>query len=432
METDRVEQHTPSYGHHRGPLTARRRMTTTVSRTFRRSAAAWLLAAAVPCTAQSLLSTHYPLGLPTPHATGPSLSMGGAGTGVRSDFFGMADNVANLGGMSRAVFSAAASFDFTSINEGNASSSLIGLSPRLFSFAFHIAPAGTFGFSFDQRSSMRMKFVTTSVTPLFDGRNITDSCCLAIRGGLKSWQAGWGRALGERVFVGMACEWLYLSGENVSLYSSDLGTTAPRYDSTRTMFRGNAVRCGVLVPTGKWTFGLSGEYAFEGDAERTTASTDSTTRDEVKFRLSLPPSLSLGASYAPSPSWTAAVSSEITLWQSYRSGVALGGTVDNALLFAAGVQYIPAPNLLVPRYWEIMQYRLGFRICELPVVSGTEFAFTAGIGLPLLKGGGLIDCTAEYGSRSDSRYGTYAERFLRLYLGINGGRKWSQKTGIRY
>jgi hypothetical protein len=404
----------------------------TAPRTLYCAAAAALLAAASLCPAQSLLSMHYPGGLPTAHAAGPSLSMGGAGTGVRNDFFGMADNVANLGGMGRAVFSAAASFDFTSISEGNSSSELFALSPRLFSFAFHIAPVGTFGFSLDQRTSTRMKFVATNVTTLYDGRNITDSLGLADRGGLKSWQAGWGRALGSWAFAGIACEWLYLSSDNISLYSTDLGTADPRYDSTRLMFRGNAVRGGVLVPVRKWTFGMSGEYVFEGDAERTLTSSDPTTGGKQKFSLSLPPSLSFGASYTPSPSWIASASSGITLWQSYRSAVTLGGKVDNALSFAAGVQYIPAPNLLVPRYWEIMQYRLGFRFCELPVVTGTEFAFTAGIGLPLLKGGGLIDCIAEYGSRSDSRYGNYAEQFLHLYLGINGGRKWSQKTGIRY
>jgi hypothetical protein len=351
---------------------------------------------------------------------------------VRSDFFGMADNVANLGGMNRAVFSAATSFDFVSINEGNASSSFSTLSPRLFSFAFHIAPIGTFGFSLDQRSSMHLKFVTTDVVTLPDGGSITDSIGMALKGGLKSWQAGWGREIGGRIFAGISYERLYLSGENITLYSADLGGGAPRYDSTRFLLRGNAVRGGILVPVRKWTFGMSGEYVFEGEAERTIRSTDTTSHGNRNFSLALPPSLSFGASYALSPSVLAAASSGITLWQDYRSAEILGGTVDNTWSFAAGVQYIPAPNLLVPRYWEVMQYRLGFRYSELPVVTGSEFAFTAGIGLPLLKGGGLIDCTAEYGGRSDSRYRSYSERFLHLYIGINGGRKWTQKTGIRY
>jgi len=390
------------------------------------------LAVASLCSAQSVLSVQYPSGLPLTHATGPSLSIGGAGTGVRNDFFGMADNVANLGGMKRAIFSATTSFDFTSINEGGASSSLFALSPRLISFAFHINPVGTFGFSLDQRTTTRLKFVTTSVIPLYDGSSVTDSIGFADWGGLKSWQAGWGREIGRWGFAGVSYERMYMSSENITLYSADLGGGEPLYDSTHILFRGNAVRGGVLVPVKKLTLGISGEYVFEGDAERTTERTDSTTSGRDNFSISLPPSLSFGASYDLSPSWMAAVSSGITLWKNYRSGFTLGGTVDNALSFSAGMQYVPSPNLLVPKYWEIMQYRLGFRYCELPVVTGSEFAFTAGVGLPLLKGGGLVDFIAEYGSRSDSRYENFSEGFLHLYIGINGGRKWAQKTRIRY
>jgi len=396
-------------------------------------AVAWVcFAGASLCHAQSVLSVQYPGGLPLAHSTGPSLSMGGAGTGVRNDFFGMADNVANLGGMNRAVFSAATSFDFLTVKEENAAATFFALSPRLFSFAFHISPVGTFGFSLDQRTSMRLKFVNDTTITLSDGTSVTDSIGFADQGGLSSWQAGWGRAIGRWAFVGVSYERMYLSSEDITLYGADLGGGMARYDSTHYLFRGNALRAGILVPVRKWMFGMSGEYVFAGDAERTVRSTMTTSNENTKFSLSLPPSLSFGASYAFSPSWMAAASPGITLWQSYRSPVKLGDHVDNALSFAAGLQYIPAPNLLVPRYWEIMQYRVGFRYGELPVVTGSEFAFTVGIGLPLLRGGGLIDCIAEYGSRSDSRFANHSENFLHLFIGINGGRKWSQNTGIRY
>lgn len=411
-------------------------MTTGSSTCYRIIAAAVFLTAAPLCYAQSVLSVQYPGGLPMTHSTGPSLSLGGAGVGVRNDFFGMADNVANLGGMKRAIFSASTSFDFTSINENDASSSLFALSPRLISFAFHINPVGTFGFSFDQRSTTLLKFVSVKDTTfmLYDGSSIsaTDSIGFYDRGGLKSWQAGWGRAIGTWGFAGLSYERMYMSSENIRITSGDLGGGEPQYDSTYFLFRGNAVRGGILVPIKKLTLGLSGEYVFQGDAERTRESTYPATSTREHFSVSLPPSVCLGASYELSPSWMAALSSGITLWENYRSGIVLGSNVDNALSFSAGVQYIPSPNLLVPKYWEIMQYRLGFRVCELPVVTGSEFAFTAGVGLPLLKGGGLVDFIAEYGGRSDSRYENFSERFLHLYIGINGGRKWSQKTGIRY
>ena len=216
-----------------------------------------------------------------------------------NDFFGMADNVANLGGINRAVFSATTSIDFSSVNQGNSSSSFIALSPRLLSFSFAIAPVGTFGFSFDQRSSMRLKFVATDAITLYDGTSITDSLGIAQRGGLKSWQAGWGRAIGRWAFAGVSYERMYLSSESISLYSAGLGGGAPRYDSTSYLFRGNAVRGGILVPVQKLTFGMNGEYVFEDEAERTTGSTDSATRGSRKFSLSLPPSLTFGVSYSP-------------------------------------------------------------------------------------------------------------------------------------
>jgi len=397
----------------------------TASFTCYRVTAGVFLAAASLCSAQSVLSTQCPGGLPLTHATGPSLSIGGAGTGVRNDFFGMADNVANLGGMKRAIFCASTSFDFTFINEDDASSALFALSPRLISFAFHINPVGTFGFSLDQRTTTLIKFVKP-----FNTSSVTDSIGFSDRGGLKSWQAGWGREIGRWGFAGLSYERMYLSNEDITIYSGDLGGGEPHNDTTHLLFRGNAVRGGLLVPVNKLTLGISGEYVFKGDAERSKESPDSTK----SFSISLPPSLSLGASYELSPSWMAALSSGITLWKDYRSGFTLGGAVDNALSFSAGVQYIPSPNLLVPKYWEIMQYRLGFRYSELPVVTGSEFSCTAGVGLPLLKGGGLVDFIAEYGSRSDSRikFENFSERFLHLYLGINGGRKWSQTTRIRY
>jgi hypothetical protein len=407
-------------------------MTMLATHKFRLVASGVCFAAASLLHAQSILSVQYPGGLPLAHATGPSLAIGGAGSGVQNDFFGMADNVANLGCLNRSVFSAVTSFDFISVKQGNAASTFAALSPRLFSFAFPLNPVGAFGFSFDQRTTMRYRFITDTLITTGSGLSVTDSLGDVVEGGIKSWQAGWGRAIGRWAFVGASYERLYLSSIDITLYSAGLGGGQPRYDSVSFLFRGNALRAGILVPMAKLTVGMTGEYVFTGHAERTVGSTDSTMKGTQTFPLSLPPSLSLGASYAFSPSWLAAVSSGITLWKKYHSPYPLGGDVDNALSLAAGLQFIPAPHLLMPRYWEIMQYRLGFRYCELPVVTGSEIAFDVSIGLPLLKGGGLVDCIAEYGRRSDSRFPNNSENFLRLFIGINGGRKWYRSTGTRY
>jgi hypothetical protein len=346
----------------------------------------------------------------------------------------MADNVANLGDMNRAVFSAVASFDFLSINQGRKSSLLFALSPRIFSFAFPINPVGSFGFSFDKRNTMNYRFVRDSMRTLSNGISVAESLGVAVVGGMSSWQAGWGRTVGSVALVGISYERIYLSSDEITQYSATIDNQGqPRPDSISCIFRGNAVRGGILVPLHKLTFGMAGEYVFKGKASRILGSIDTAggRPGPQEFSLYLPPSLSLGISYAFSPEWMAAASGSITLWQDYYSQEKLGGNVDNALSFAGGAQFIPAPHLLVPRYWEIMQYRAGFRYSQLPIVTASEFAFGLSVGLPLLRGGGLVDLIAEYGKRSDSRLG-YSDNFLQLFIGINGGRKWSQNTGIRY
>jgi hypothetical protein len=259
VEKNRLEQHPAPDRDDCGSLTDAETIAMIIQQKFCIAAVGVCLTAASLCHAQSVFSVQYPGGLPIAHSAGPSLSIGGAGTGVRNDFFGMADNVANLGGMNRAVFSATTSFDFLSVNQGNAGSALFAFSPRLFSFAFHITPVGTFGFSLDQRSTMRLKFVTDTTVTLSNGTGVTDSIGIAVLGGLNSWQAGWGRAIGRWAFAGVSYERMYLSSENIALYSADLGGGTARYDSIHYLFSGNALRGGILVPVRNWMFGVSGE-----------------------------------------------------------------------------------------------------------------------------------------------------------------------------
>ena len=126
----------------------------------------------------------------------------------------------------------------------------------------------------------------------------------------------------------------------------------------------------------------------------------------------------------------------MTFWNQYKSAKPIGTDknpeVHNALSFSAGGQYIPAPNMLMPHYWEIMQYHAGARYCRLPDGHSSEYAMDFGLGLPLLKGGGLIDLIAEYGTRSDTRFSGYSENFWQFSIGVNGGRTWAQNTGVRY
>lgn len=376
--------------------------------------------------AQSVLSVQYPGGLPVAHSTGPSLSIGGAGTGIQNDFFGIADNIANLGCMNRAVFSAVTSFDFLTIHEHDGHSTLFTISPRLFTFAFPISRIGAFGISVDKRGAMKMNYDSVARFP-----DVIDSLALSRRGGLTSWQVGWGYSIGQRVNVGLGYERIYLIDEDVVKTGTNLPTGISRYDSTRNNFSGNAVRLGVMVPIDKFMIGATGEYYFKGKASRETGNSEHYGA-QTRYSFKLPPSISGGVSYTISPEWLTAASIGCTFWNEFYSGIPQGRHYHDALSFSAGTQYIPAPNLLAPKYWETMQYRGGIRYSQLPAATASEMALSLGLGLPLQKGGGLADLVVELGRRSDGRYKKYSENFAQIILGINGGRKWFQTTETRY
>jgi len=86
--------------------------------------------------------------------------------------------------------------------------------------------------------------------------------------------------------------------------------------------------------------------------------------------------------------------------------------------FQAGGQFIPAPNLLTPKYWETINYRAGFRYSQLPLKTSSEFALTLGAGLPIGKGSGMFDVALELGKRSDTGYPGYSENFLNVISGF--------------
>jgi len=386
--------------------------------------------------AQSPLSIQSPIGLASQHTTGASQAIGGSGIGVANDYFGMADNPGNLGALTRSSFSVLSSLDLLSIQEHNESTLHAKLSPMLLSFAFPLKQAGTFGFSLDRRSDARLKL--RRPWPINNNGDTLDWGFLK-NGGLTSWQAGWGYAIGPWLRLGITYERLYLINDIITMWRSSITSVSNKwndylFDTTAITLRGHAARGGFLVPLKKLTIGVTGEYIFPGTAKRQSITQSADRIDTVieRFSLRLPPSVGAGASYIFSPRWLTAASGGVTLWRRYASDFKLGDTPYDAYFFSLGGQFIPAPNLLVPRYWEIMQYRAGFRYARLSSSTGSEMAFTVSLGLPFQQGSGLFDFIIDAGRRTDASYKGYAENFLQIKVGLNGGRKWFQNTGIRY
>lgn len=383
---------------------------------------------------QSLLGSQFPQGIPTRPATGPSLSLEGTGIGIQNDLFGMVKNPANLGGIQRAVFSASASLDFLNLHDNGMTSNFADFNPLLLSLGFPIGKFGALDFSIDQRTNNNLNFRLTQqldLSPTFDAYPDTAQIGIVQNGGTSVWQVGWGYTIKKRALVGLSYERVYFSSYSDSVLQVGNETV----DSSKVVFQGNGIRGGVMVPIKKLTLGITGEYILQNKSnskhelimnEEDTISTNKT------FTFQPAPSLGFGASYQITPEWLAAADLDVTFWDHFHSSLPTMDLRNKAVNFSAGGQFIPAPNLLAPKYFEIMQYRAGFRYTQLPSATASEFAFSLGTGFPIEKSSGLIDFIFEYGRRWDTQFNNYNENFVSIKLGINGGRKWYQSSDDSY
>ncbi len=388
---------------------------------------------------QSILGTQYPFGLTIRPGTGSSLALGGTGIGVQNDFYGMTENPANLGIMNRAVFALQTNLDFLNIFENGNYSNHASLSPNLLSFCFPLQKFGSIGMSFSRLSSTNTKFLE-NISKTIDGVSTDYNIFLMSEGGSVAWQVGWGYSIKKLMQFGITYSRYYFNNTQTKAMVAN-GIRSDTINVKNDLsYATNGIRGGLLVPVKKLTLGFSGEYYFDQKAYLKTDTanirkdsllTDSTLHSKKNYSLKPPPSFGFGASYQFTPEWFAAVDFDVVLWDRFYSAQSLINPVDNAFNFSAGVQYIPAPNLLTPRYFEIMQYRAGFRYTQLPVATASEFAFSLGVGLPIREGNGLIDISFEVGNRSDSRY-KYNEQFFGIQLGFNAGQKWYQSAEQSY
>jgi len=386
------------------------------------------LLSVVSAYSQSLLGLRFPYGTPLQTGTGLSLSMGGAGIGISNEYLGMADNVANLGSINSAIFTAHAFLDFTNIKDAGKETNHLTLNPHLLSFCFPLKKWGTIGFSITQTTNANSKYLI---------ENDTAKVALYRTGSSTVWRAGWGYDIMKTVKIGIAYQRFYYNPVTEKIRMMSGTFPGEILDSTSVSFATNSISGGIQVPVKNFTLGMSGQYFFESDARvvhnvNNTVLNDSLegTSKNYSYIMRPAPSIGFGLSYQISPQWLCAADFETEIWNKY---ISQNNTeVDNAFGFSIGAQFIPAPNLLSPKYYETMQYRAGFRFNQLPVPTASEFGISLGIGLPLRQGGGLFDIFFEYGQRWDSAYKNNKEEFLKIQLGINAGRKWYQSTDTNY
>jgi len=395
--------------------------------------------------AQSQIGLLFPQGLPIQQNSGPSFMMGGAAEGVYDDYNCMLRNPANLGFVDKTVFSSLYIFDFSRIAQSGRHTNFIQGFPEQISIGIPFGSFGTIGLSYNVLSNTAAKFRSPQESVDYDTSAETYQPGLAATGGTTAWQVGWGRDLPKlkHLRIGLSYERVYYSASrSVVRVISDPSKTMESRDSTYDELRTNGLRAGLMLPLGKFKAGVSGEYFFGADLHRNNAiysnSSDTVgprglTAAPVDQKLSsggvrMPPSLSLGISYAINTDWLAAADVSSTFWDLYYSHGFLAATRTNALSVSGGAQYVPISTLMAPRYWETIHYSAGLRYSQLPAKQSSELALTLGTGLPIGRGRGLLTLGLEAGRRTDSHYGDISENFVHFAIGINGSRKWNKSS----
>lgn len=380
--------------------------------------------------AQSMLGYQYPAGIPLISSAGPSLSLGRTGVGIQNEFLSMSKNPANLGNLRSSMFSSVISYDFTSIKTGGSSSTQPYFNPQLLSFAFPLKNSlGTIAFSLEHKSSSDLFFFTQDSIKL-NGSDYQTKIGIKRKGGTSCWQIGYGYSIKKIGQIGLSYERAYYNEKTINYKQISGLVSSTQNDSTDLHVTQNGIRGGIMIPFKKVTLGLSGEYFFisEGRNKR-DINTDSTAISTKKADFKLPPAISLGGSYKFSPEWLVAADLGLTLWDEFYSGFKTYSSLQNAINASGGFQYIPAPTLLSPKYYETIQYRAGVRAAQMPLSNSYEGAVSLGLGLPLQQKSCLIDISFEYGRRYNTDLHDYREDFFSLQLGLNGSRKWYQTTG---
>ncbi len=385
---------------------------------------------------QSLLSLQYPMGIPLRSGAGPSLSICGTGVGVGNDYFGLANNPANLGTVGRTVFSTTLSSELLILSDHNKSTQNLDMNLRLFALSIPIGSLGALGLSFEPYSNANTRFRLLRKIDI-DGI-LTDTAELGLirNGGAVRWQIGWGGAVLKHLRVGIAYQRLNFS-QNTSEITQTRGSLHDCLtDSTMVIFTADGIRAGVQMPFDRLTIGISGDYFIMNRARSTNVikGTRDTTSIIVnrEFYLKPPPLLALGFSWQFSQRLFAAFDMGAVMWDRFYSEIASADKQNKAFFVSAGAQFVPAPDILNPKIYEVIQYRGGVRYAGLPVKDGHEVAASFGLGVPLQSSGGLLDIIFEFSRRWDDRFIEYAENLFSLKFGINGGRKWHKSGGGSY
>ncbi len=151
--------------------------------------------------------------------------------------------------------------------------------------------------------------------------------------------------------------------------------------------------------------------------------------NQEKNKIKLPPSLGAGLTLQKGIDWLVGIDLKWEAWDSFEKFGNIDSSLVSSFRIGAGVQLVPDASSY-GKFWKRTQYRFGGYYNTGHIQIGdqriSEFAVTAGLGLPLRRISSL-NIALEVGQRGSVTNNLIRETFLEATFGITLNDKWFQQ-----
>ncbi|WP_437921014.1 hypothetical protein [Sphingobacterium sp. LRF_L2] len=377
-------------------------------------------------------------------------AMGGISTAVRYLNGIPTLNIANpasYSALNRTVFDAGLYGNFTQLSKNNASDQTADYAFSHITIGIPLSKYGGFAFGLLPYSDIGYSAATSeSIDTLSYKKSLSGE------GGVNKAFVGYGFSPLKGLSVGANVGFLFGNLYDITRveFPTSLGAYYTQLKETRNI-RGATLDYGIqyskaLGKKYNLTVGYTGSlnnkitaktgrlitiYEPSSDEDYEAPALDTTTNDpEGTRKINLPLKHSVGFTLSKGYNWMIGADFKYADWSSFqvRQGESKMG---ESYSFAVGGQIKPDPTSV--RYWNQVDYRLGFRYAQTPVLYRNQkindMAVTFGFGFPLPETNfgrtfSQINISAELGQQGTLKNNLVRERYININLGFTINDSW--------
>lgn len=374
-----------------------------------------------------------------------NFSMGQVTQGIRKPFEINWLNPASYSGLTQTNIETGATFAAGSIKSVSQSSSVNNAWLAYINMAMPLSTKKGIGFSFGLSPYTSVGYNVSSLTTLpSDSAPVTAINNFEGRGGLSKAYGGFGARLTKNLSAGVNLNFVF------GQVNSKTQLLIPvQYNMFNTEEDRNSYISGLMLD-----FGLQYHKTIQKDYELVVGSTitpnttlsgtqsyiyrtlplgqtvgakDTIINNQgVKGNVNMPLSWQAGFSFSKLNNWLIAADVNGANWSNYKA-FNRTDSLQNSIGFNLGGSYIPN-YAATKNIFNKLEYRAGFRFSktnwQFYNQSINAMAFSAGVGIPLVKSKSKVSVGFEYSTRGTTSNNLIQEDYFRVIIGVSFSDKW--------